>query len=248
MSGGAWSAVLAAAMAVALLLPPAPRRLSLLDQPGSEPVVGPEGGVASGWLKRFRWCWALLAGFAATTFLGGTAGLAAGPAVAAVVWVLVGRSEAPAVRREREAVTSDLPHLVGLLGSALEAGHAPGPALALVCEALPGPAADRLARHPPRLALGLDPAEVWSRLAEDPELAGLGRALARAHATGAPVGAAVARLGDELAAAARADVEDRARRVGVQAAVPLGLCLLPAFVLLGIVPLVAGLVTSLELA
>jgi hypothetical protein len=33
--------------------------------------------------------------------------------------------------------------------------------------------------------------------------------------------------------------------VGVKAAVPLGLCLLPAFVLIGIVPLVAGLMSTL---
>ncbi|MCW2792983.1 MAG: type secretion system protein, partial [Nocardioides sp.] len=43
------------------------------------------------------------------------------------------------------------------------------------------------------------------------------------------------------------DVEDRARAVGVKAALPLGLCLLPAFVLIGIVPLVAGLLTTLAL-
>ena len=49
----------------------------------------------------------------------------------------------------------------------------------------------------------------------------------------------------ELAARAHADAEDAARRVGVRAAVPLGLCLLPAFLLIGIVPVVAGLVADL---
>jgi hypothetical protein len=42
-------------------------------------------------------------------------------------------------------------------------------------------------------------------------------------------------------------VEERARSVGVKAAVPLGLCLLPAFVLVGVVPLVVSLLTSLDL-
>ena len=37
------------------------------------------------------------------------------------------------------------------------------------------------------------------------------------------------------------------RQIEVKAAAPLGLCLLPAFVLLGIVPLVAGAVTGLVL-
>ncbi len=58
---------------------------------------------------------------------------------------------------------------------------------------------------------------------------------------GAPVVAAVERLADELARTARAETEERARAVGVKAAVPLGLCLLPAFVLIGIVPLVVAL-------
>jgi hypothetical protein len=42
-------------------------------------------------------------------------------------------------------------------------------------------------------------------------------------------------------------VEERARGVGVRAAVPLGLCLLPSFVLLGVVPLVVSLLQSLDL-
>ena len=50
------------------------------------------------------------------------------------------------------------------------------------------------------------------------------------------------RLSDDLRRASRADVESRARAVGVKAAVPLGVCLLPAFVLVGVVPLVAGAV------
>ena len=65
-------------------------------------------------------------------------------------------------------------------------------------------------------------------------------------AVGAAQVRTVERLADELAASARADVEDRARAVGVKAAVPLGLCLLPAFVLLGVVPLVAGMLAALE--
>ena len=115
-----------------------------------------------------------------------------------------------------------------------------------MADALPGPAAERLAAVSARLRLGGDPSLVWRDLARDPELAALGRTMARAQATGAPVVAAVERLATDLARAARADTEDRARAVGVKAAVPLGLCLLPAFVLIGIVPLVAGLVLSLS--
>lgn len=243
MTAAGWVAVLAGALAAALLVPPRPRPAAASHPTVGEPAVGPDAG----WMHRFRACWSLLAGIAVAVFLTGPVGIAGGAVAAVVTWVVIDRSESPAARRERAAVARDLPHLVGLLGSALESGQAPGAALALVCDALPGAAADRLRGLPARLSLGVDPADVWERLSGDPELAALGRALARAHATGAPIGAAVARLGHELAQTARADVEDQARQVGVRAAVPLGLCLLPAFLLLGIVPLVAGLAASLQL-
>jgi hypothetical protein len=57
----------------------------------------------------------------------------------------------------------------------------------------------------------------------------------------------VIRLADELDRRARLGVEERARAVGVKAAVPLGLCLLPSFLLIGVVPLVAALLRSVAL-
>jgi pilus assembly protein TadC len=69
----------------------------------------------------------------------------------------------------------------------------------------------------------------------------------RAHRSGASVAAEVALLADELGRRSRLRIEERARSVGVKAAVPLGLCLLPSFVLLGIVPLAVSLMQSLAL-
>jgi Flp pilus assembly protein TadB len=192
-----------------------------------------------------RWLWSVLAGLGAWAFVSGPAGPAAGVVAAGVVWVVLGRAETPAHRARRVRVRAELPHVVGLLAAAVRGGLPPADALALVCVALPGPAADSLATLPPRIALGVDPAEAWRALEADPGLAPLGRTLARSARTGEPIADALDRLGVELAARARADAEDAARRVGVRAAVPLGLCLLPAFLLIGIVPVVAGLVTDL---
>ena len=234
-----WLAVLGAAAAAALLARPRP---SLPDPPRTR---GPAPPV--GWLHRHRLLWSVLAGAALWAFLSGTVGVVAGVVAGVGAWVLVGRAEPADSRAQRAAVRRDLPYVVALLATTLRAGAAPGDATAQVCAALPGPAADRLAGVAARLSLGLDPVQVWSSLEQDPQLAGLGRTLARAHATGAPVVAAVERLADELARAERAETEERARAVGVRAAVPLGLCLLPAFVLIGIVPLAVALLTSLEL-
>lgn len=232
-----WSAIPAAA-ATALWCAPRPRL------PGTAPRPAPTADP--GWLLRRRGLWSVLAGAGAGVVVGGAAGCAATLVVGVLTWVGIGRTEPPGERRRREAVRRDLPHLVSLLASALAGGAAPGIAIDLVGRALPGPGADRLEPLAARLALGADPAGVWADLSRDPELGSLGRTLARAHESGTPVVVSVRRLADDLADRARAEVEDRARAVGVKAALPLGLCLLPAFVLVGIVPLVAGLIGTLR--
>jgi Flp pilus assembly protein TadB len=235
-------AAAAAGAAVVLLMRPRPTLPVLAAAPAA---ASPDADV--GWLRRHRPLWSGLAGVAAVLFVSGPAGVPAGAAAAITTWVVIGRAETPALRLRRRAVARDLPHVVALFAAALRSGAAPADAIDQVCRALPGPASDRLSGVAARLSLGLDPEQVWSSLADDPPLVGLGRTLARAHATGAPVVAAVERLADELSRAGRSEAEERARAVGVQAAVPLGLCLLPAFVLIGIVPLAVALLTGLDL-
>lgn len=234
-----WVPVVCAVSAMVLAVPRRPR-LTPVDV--SLPPPPP-----AGWMRRHRPFWALLAGAGALLFVGGRAGPVAGLGAAVGMWVVIGRAETPESRRAREQVRRDLPHLVTLFAAALRSGVAPGEGIALVCAALPGAASARLAGVVARLALGVDPVQVWQGLAGDPELAPLGRTLARSQATGAAVVPSMERLAEDLARRARADVEDRARAVGVKAALPLGLCLLPAFVLLGIVPVVAALLTGLAL-
>jgi Flp pilus assembly protein TadB len=166
-------------------------------------------------------------------------------AVLVVLTIVVVRAEDPGVRRDRLAVEAQLPHLVLLLAAALRAGAPVGGALRLALEALPGPAAQRLAPVLARLSLGVDPAEAWEPLRHDPAVAPLARAMVTSTRSGARVADAAERLADDLAAEGRARAESRARTVGVRAAVPLGLCLLPSFLLIGIVPVVAGLVGSI---
>jgi Flp pilus assembly protein TadB len=234
-----WIAVLCTALAAALAVPVRP----VLRVPVSATAPIP----SAGWLHQYRWWWCGLAGVGALLFVGGRAGPLVALAAAVGAWVVIGRAEPAEVRRRREAVRRDLPYVVELFAATLRAGAAPEVGIGLVCAALPGPATERLSGVAARLALGLDPVQVWSALADDAQLGRLGRTLARAQQTGAPVVAAVERLADDLARTARAETEDRARAVGVKAAVPLGLCLLPAFVLIGIVPLVVALLTGLEL-
>jgi len=185
------------------------------------------------------------AGCAAALVLGGTAGPVVGLVLAVATPRLLGRLEPGARRRRRRRVAVDLPVAADLLAACLAAGAGPASAAAAVGASLGGPVGEALDRGAALVALGSDPGETWGRLADDRALAPLGRALARAADGGLPLAEVVAALADEVRAASRARADAAARRVGVRAVAPLGVCFLPAFVLVGVVPVVAGVATSL---
>ena len=229
-----------AGVTVLLLLP---RRPGLQDHAGPVSLPRQERAV----LLRLRPVLCLAGACGGWAMVGGPFGLAVGLVCAVIVWVVLGRTEDPAVVRRREALVDDLPTGVDLLASCLDAGAAPESALVSVSHALGGPVGEEFLGIHHRLEVGVDPMHVWRTVAAHPQLGDLGRAVGRAHQTGAPVGEAVHRLAEELRQRARADVEERARSIEVKAAAPLGLCLLPAFVVLGVVPMVAGVFSSMDL-
>lgn len=209
------------------------------------PIPGPSRERAP--LSRLRPVLSLVAAGGGWAMVGGPLGLAAGAGCGLTVWVVLGRTEDPSVVRRREELAADLPTGVDLLGSCLDAGAAPESAMVSVSQALGGPVGEEFLAIHHRLEVGVDPVQVWRTVADHPQLGPLGRAVGRAHETGAPVGRAVHRLADELRDRARAEVETRARSIEVKAAAPMGLCLLPAFVFLGVVPMIAGVFSTMQL-
>lgn len=141
------------------------------------------------------------------------------------------------------AVASSLDVLAVCLG----AGMAVSTAAAATAESAPPRLATLLRRAADLLTLGADPAVAWS--APSQSLAGSidapTDALLRLARRSASSGAALADAVAELAAQVRHDAAQAAtaaaERAAVLIAAPLGLCFLPAFVCLGIVPVVAGL-------
>ncbi len=219
---------LCAAMAVALWLPTRPRVAR--PRPDSRPGLRPVAAVG--------------VGLGAGLVVGGLPGVAAGLVAAFVARRVLAGVEAPSARRDREEVERTLPHLISLFASTLSAGAEPIAGLSRVCEAFPGPAARRLTAVVDQARWGAAGVDAWAVVADDRALAPLARAMIRSQSSGASVVLAVERLADELERESLARAEDAARRVGVSAAVPLGVCLLPAFLLLGVVPTVASLFSS----
>lgn len=234
-------AALAAAVAALLAVPSRPR-LPRAPVPKTRPRSDDRA-----FLLRARPVLAVLALIGAWVFVGGAVGAVAGVASVVVTWRVLGRAESPTVRRRREELERDLPTAVHLLGACLAAGTAVSGALEVVADALPGTVAEELRVVHRRLALGGDPGEVWGILAGHPQLGPLGRTLARAHQSGASVCAAVDALADDLTARSKARTDALARSVEVRAAAPLGACFLPGFVLLGVVPMVVGVFSVMQL-
>ena len=250
------AATVLAALAVAVALLPRDdtrlREALQVARPAGWQRPGPDPSVAA----------CLLAGAAVALLAPGPVGLGAGLAVALGGPRVLNRLEPAATRKEREQLADDLPLLLDLLAACLAGGAALSAAADAVSAAVPGPAGRRLAAVSAALGAGFPPAQAWGAFAGgaggaggtggtggaggadgragDP-MAGAARTLGRAAEGGAPVAAAVSRLAVEARAEARSRGEQAARRVGVLVVAPLGLCFLPAFVLLGVVPVVAGL-------
>ncbi|MCK8437790.1 hypothetical protein G3I77_33755 [Streptomyces sp. D2-8] len=187
----------------------------------------PVGVVCAGWV-----------------LVGGLAGAAVGVAGAVGLWRWRLRQEAagadPGAPDLAEAARQ-LPLAADLLAACIAAGAGPVIAAQAVGEALGGPAGDALARGAAEVRLGGEPGAAWRRLGAVPGAGGLARLLERADVSGLPAAVPVARL----AAEARADwgraATARGRRAGVMVSAPVGLCFLPAFIAVGVLPVVIGL-------
>ncbi|GHF27394.1 hypothetical protein GCM10018790_00840 [Kitasatospora xanthocidica] len=191
---------------------------------------------------------AVVAGLAVALLLGGGTGLVVGALVAVGVHRWSAEARSPADRRAawaEELLTRQLPLSAELLAACLGAAALPSEAVVAVGRSVDAPMGPRLAALGAELALGAPPELCWSRLGErHPALAPLARCMARASLGGAPVAGPLTELaqGQRTAAARAAHV--RVRRAAVLATAPLGLCFLPAFVLIGVVPVVIGLTSG----
>ncbi|MFJ8446385.1 type II secretion system F family protein [[Kitasatospora] papulosa] len=180
--------------------------------------------------------------------LGGIAGCGVGLLAAYGVrrWRRSGKGRAVAGQEADAAlIARQLPITADLLASCLSAGAGPREAAEAVGESVGGPVGERLARTAAVILLGGEPDEAWRRFGELPGAAPLARCMARASSTGAPAAEPVSGLADEIRAEQASAAVARAQRAGVLITAPVGLCFLPAFLAVGVAPVVIGLATGL---
>lgn len=161
------------------------------------------------------------------------------------VWRWKRKAERTAGEVSPEAVGRQLPLAADLLAACLAAGAGPREAAEAVGSALGGPVGERLAQAAAEVRLGAEPAMAWGRLGGLHGADGLARCLERAQATGVPAVEPMSRLAVRLRRAQGREAGIRARRAGVLATAPLGLCFLPAFLTVGLMPVLIGLASHL---
>ncbi|MFW0793628.1 type II secretion system F family protein [Gordonia sp. CPCC 205515] len=137
---------------------------------------------------------------------------------------------------------------IELFAVCLRAGLPTATALTVVARFAPPDLAIRLARTADLLELGADPEQAWSATSKSgrsdsptthyEQIATLARRSARA---GSGFADGLAELAEQTRRHAHDAATAAAERAGVAISGPLGLCFLPAFVCLGIVPVVIGL-------
>lgn len=197
--------------------------------------------------------WATVPGAALTGWflVGGSTGWVVGVAAAygAWRWQRARLEQATRVAAEEAASAAEsmrqLPLAADLLAACISAGAGPREAAEAVGESLGGPVGEQLVRTAAEIRLGGDPAVAWGRFGAIPGAAALARCLDRAGSTGAPAAEPVARLAEAMRAERASAAVARAQRAAVLITAPVGLCFLPAFLMVGVVPVVVGLAGGL---
>jgi pilus assembly protein TadC len=162
----------------------------------------------------------------------------------AVFWGL-GRLETNGAAIRRAQLVAELPVALDLLAACVVAGMPLRNATAAVASAVQGVLGERLGTVVSHAAAGFGDSDAWASLRSDEVLGPVARDLARAADAGTSVGGMLARHAESARAAAQAAAIAKAKAVGVRTIVPVSVCYLPAFFLVGVVPVIAGVLTTL---
>ncbi len=169
-------------------------------------------------------------------------------AAAAAATMLRARRRARS-RARKHRIERALPEVVDLLSLVIGAGRPTLAALREVAPRTPAPFRDELSAVVRRAEAGEPLVESIRRLTSrlGPSTASLVYAVTSAETDGVPLRPALERVADEAHRRRRVRASEAARRVPVLMLFPLVFCILPAFCLLTVVPLLVGSIADLQL-
>lgn len=228
-------------------LPDPRRRLRRLDPTGPtsarrqlETLVRGRAGAPP---LRLRILLGLLAGLVAFSVLPADTGTWVGIVVIATI-VLAG-GQVAGRNRTTGALQAELADTVELLAVCLAAGSSMRHALDVVAEVSGAETAVVLERVSGQLWMGVAEQQAWLELKSDPSWGAVASDVARSARSGTSLVEVLHVHAAEARLIAQEQALQRARTAGVRSVVPLMACFLPAFVLVGVLPIIAGLLSGL---
>ena len=243
IAAAAATVAIAAGLLVRPRLAPGRRLGGLSDHPGDLGATArPRPGRAAAALTTPHRVGAAAVGLlAAITVLGPLLGALVGGALAVVMVRLRAGPAGIEVDGAEVALVADL------IAGCLAGGTLLPDAVAAVADGV----ADDALRHRCRsvaaaLAAGAPSDQAWEAWLADARLAPIARTAIRTTHSGAATADELRRTASRLRAQRRARLQQRVRQASVWVVLPLGLCFLPAFVLVAVVPLVIGLLPALR--
>lgn len=221
-----------------LLLPPSAARRS-----------GPtkrlrKSAAEDGRLSLARIIIVLLLGSATALVIAGGSGIVAGAIIAGVAYVLLTRSARSHIIVNRRRRLAQIPLTLEVAAMLLRSGATPSGALSSAAAAVGPLLCDAIGQVARLQQMGQDAHSAWSLLVADPVLAPVAQSAIRSSSSGSALATDWQRVAADCRQQYRAEAHGVAQRAGIFALAPLGLCFLPAFVCLGVLPIVLGLATD----
>jgi pilus assembly protein TadC len=164
------------------------------------------------------------------------------PIVAATGVLVLGWLEPRSACRRRQQLIMEAPQALELMAACLGAGLPVRTACAAVVRTFEGAVADDLGQVLALQQLGVPDAAAWRTLHDHPQLGLAAADLARSVESGTSMVEGLRHQAAAAREARRSVLHVRARTVGVRSVLPLMMCFIPSFLLLGIVPAVVSAV------
>jgi len=211
-----------------------PNRSGLLQSPRRLPLA-----TGSAWYLALL---TAVAGAGIGWVVSGLFGLLIGVGVGwALGWRLHHQSLAAEVEANRQLAAA-LPLVLNFLASVVDSGAPLRWAAESVSSVVDDLSARRLQQVLAHCEVGFSDAEAWQSLSDDPVWGEFARELSRCVESGS-ASAEILRAASKRAQKAQAaEAITKARSVGVASTLPLVSCFLPAFLLVGVVPIIGGLI------
>jgi len=166
------------------------------------------------------------------------------PITAVTGLLVLGWLQPRSARRRRQQLIMEVPQALELLAACLAAGLPARTACAAVVEAFDGPVADDLGQVLALLQLGAAEVAAWKALSDHPQLGLAAADLARSVESGTSMVQGLQHHAAAARDARRGALQVLARGVGVRSVLPMMICFIPSFMLLGLVPAVVSAIFS----